>query len=202
MKKEKLALGAIKQDLMKICVFQLSIKTVWRFVYIIPITLLAITVGILIKNVFVGLLIFSIAVYHIIRYAFEYREYIQKKNMIISLIERGEISISKVIFSHIANEIIYEPHRFGRRAHSTKTITVYYFNGGCSWRVPDVFDHYTWSKEFYISSRGLENISIDGDEFYFVSLQANHEIAYIYPCKNFELDAGLKNNVDQKDSTV
>ena len=195
MKKEKLTLEAIKQDLMKTVGFQLSNKTAWRFSYIVPITLLAVMVGVLLKNVIVGLLIFSIAAYHIVRYVIEYRAYSQKKNAVILMIEREEISISNEILSHIATETIYEPHRVGRRALATKTITVYYFNGGSSWRLPSVDKHYDWSKDFYISSKGLENISISGDEFYFVSLQTNNEVAYIYPCKNFELDATLKNNV-------
>ena len=51
MKKEKLTLEAIKQDLMKTVGFQLSNKTDWRFSYIVPITLLAVMVGVLLKNV-------------------------------------------------------------------------------------------------------------------------------------------------------
>ena len=152
--------------------------------------------GVYFKNIFVGLLVFSIAAYHIVRYAIEYKEYKTNKNAIISLIERGEISIATEILSHIANETIYEPHQVrrgrGRRANATKTITVYYFDGGASWRVPTVEKHYSWSKDFYISSKGLGNISMKGDEFYFVSLQSHHDIAYIYPCKNFELDENLK----------
>jgi len=195
MRKEKITLEAIKQDLMKMVNFQLSNKNDWRFSYIVPITLLAVMAGVLLKNVIVGLLIFAVAAYHIVRYVIEYREHKKSKLAIISLVERGEISISNEVFSHIANETIYEPHRVGRRAHATKVITVYYFNSGSSWRVPNVDKHYAWSKEFYISSKGLENISISGDEFYIVSLQSHHEIAYIYPCKNFELDANLKSNV-------
>ena len=195
MKKEKITLEAIKQDLMKMVNFQLSNKSDWRFSYIVPITLLAVMAGVLLKNVIVGLLIFSVAAYHIVRYVIEYREHKKSKLAIISFVERGEISISNEVFSHIANETIYEPHRAGRRARATKVIFVYYFNSGSSWRVPNVDMHYSWSKEFYISSKGLENISISGDEFYFVSLQSHQEIAYIYPCKNFELDANLKSNV-------
>ena len=195
MKKEKITLEAIKQDLMKMVNFQLSNKNDWRFSYIVPITLLAVMAGVLLKNVIVGLLIFAVAAYHIVRYVIEYREHKKSKLAIISLVERGEISILNEVFSHIANETIYEPHRVGRRARATKVITVYYFNSGSSWRVPNVDKHYAWSKEFYISSKGLENISISGDEFYIVSLQSHHEIAYIYPCKNFELDANLKSNV-------
>ena len=195
MKKEKITLEAIKQDLMKMVNFQLSNKNDWRFSYIVPITLLAVMAGVLLKNVIVGLLIFAVAAYHIVRYMIEYREHKKSKLAIISLVERREISISNEVFSHIANETIYEPHRVGRRARATKVITVYYFNSGSSWRVPNVDKHYAWSKQFYISSKGLENISISGDEFYIVSLQSHHEIAYIYPCKNFELDANLKSNV-------
>ena len=195
MKKEKITLEAIKQDLMKMVNFQLSNKNDWRFSYIVPITLLAVMAGVLLKNVIVGLLIFAVAAYHIVRYMIEYREHKKSKLAIISLVERGEISISNEVFSHIANETIYEPHSVGRRTRATKVITIYYFNSGSSWRVPNVDKHYAWSKEFYISSKGLENISISGDEFYIVSLQSHHEIAYIYPCKNFELDANLKSNV-------
>ena len=123
----------------------------------------------------------------------EYKEYKTKKAAILSLIERGKISISTETFSHIANDLVYEPHRVFRRAWATKMITLYYFNGGSSWRVPLFAKHYEWSKEYFISSQGLKNISIKGDEFYFVSLQAYNDIAYIYPCKNFELDESLKN---------
>ena len=192
MKKEKITLEAIKQDLLKIVNFQLSNKAEWRFSYIIPITILAVMAGVYFKNIFVGLLIFSIAAYHIVRYTIEYKEYKTNKNAIISLIKRGEISIATEIFSHIAYETIYEPHRVGRRSKSAKTITLYHFNGGSSWRAPLFAKHYEWSKEYYISPKGLENISIKGDEFYFVSLQSHHDIEYIYPCKNFELDENLK----------
>ena len=195
MKKEKITLEDIKQDLMKTVNSQLSNKSDWRFSYIVPITLLAVMAGVLLKNVIVGLLIFAVAAYHIVRYVIEYREHKKGKLAIISLVERGEISISNEVFSHIANETIYEPHRVVRRARATKVITVYYFNSGSSWRVPNIDKHYAWSKEFYISSKGLENLSISGDEFYIVSLQSHQEIAYIYPCKNFELDANLKSNV-------
>ena len=201
MRKEKIVLGAIKQDLLKIVKFQLLNKSNWRFSYIVPITLLAVTVGTLLKNVFVGLLVFSVAAYHIVRYVIEYRKCKKSKNAIISIIGRGEISVSTETLRHIAREIIYEPHNgWGNfllssvfaKTHLTKTVTVYHFNGEASWRVPTVDKHYSWSREFYMSSKGLENISIVGDEFFFVRLQNHPDIAYIYPCKNFELDESLE----------
>ena len=191
MKKETLTIEAIKSDLIKIVNYQVSNNADWQFTYIVPYTALAILLGVFTKNIFVGIAVFCVAAYHIVRFIMEYKEYRTKKSAILSIIERGEISISKETFSHIANDVIYEPHIVRRKAKSTKTITLYHFNGGSSWRVPLLAKHYEWSKEYYISPKGLENISIKGDEFYFVSLQSHHDISYIYPCKNFELDKSL-----------
>ena len=191
MKKETLTMEAIKSDLIKIANYQVSNKADWRFSYIVPFTALAIFLGVFTKNVFIGMAIFCVAAYHIVRFIIEYKAYKAKKAAILSIIERGEISISTETFSHIATDVIYEPHNVGRRTKSTKTITLYHFNGGSSWRAPLFAKHYEWSKEYYISPKGLENISIKGDEFYLVSLQLHNDIAYIYPCKNFELDKSL-----------
>jgi hypothetical protein len=192
MKKETLTMEAIKSDLIKIVNYQVSNKADWRFSYIVPFTALAIFLGVFTKSVFIGMAVFCVAAYHIARFIIEYKAYKAKKAVILSVIERGEISITTETLSHIANDVIYEPHSARRRAKLTKIITLYHFDGGSSWRIPTLYKHYEWSKEYYISSKGLENISIKGDEFYFVSLQSHHDIAYIYPCKNFELDEDLK----------
>ena len=192
MKKEALTLDAIKSDLIRVAIEQVKTKTDWRFSYIVPFTALAIFLGSLTKNIFIGIAVFVVAAYHIIRFVIEYTAYKNQKAAILSVIERGEISVSKETFSHVSNDVIYEPHRVIGKSHTTKTITRYHFDGGCSWRVPSLTQHYEWSKEHYISAQGLENISIQGDEFYFVSLQRHHDIAYIYPCKNFELDKDIK----------
>ena len=191
MKKETLTLEAIKSDLIKIVNYQVSNKADWRFSYIFPFTALAIFLSIFTKNIFIGIAVFGVAAYHIVRFIMEYKAYKTKKAAILSVIERGEISVSTETFSHIANDVIYEPRRVGSRSKLTKTITLYHFNNGSSWRMSLFAKHYEWSKEYYISSKGLENISIKGDEFYFVSLQSHHDISYIYPCKNFELDKSL-----------
>ena len=195
MKKETITLDAIKKDLAKAVRVQMSNKSDWRFSYIIPASLLAVTVGVLLKSVWVGLLVSSIAVYHIVLYVLEYKEHKAKHAAVLSLIERGEISISREVLSHVSHETIYEPHgvetRFWKN-HATKTVTVYYFNGGVSWRVPRVSTHYAWSRDFHVSGKGLENISIVGDEFFLVSLQKHYDVSYIYPCKNFELGGELQ----------
>ena len=58
--------------------------------------------------------------------------------------------------------------------------------------MPDVLKHYDWSKEYNLSSEGLKNISVEGNEFFYVSLQGHPDVAYVYPCKFFELDKGLE----------
>lgn len=191
MKKETIRLEAIKQDLLKVVDLQLSTKLNWLFSQIIPITLLAILVCILVNNIFVIILVFLIAVFHITRFTIKYREYKKSKKEILSLTRREDISISKKIFNHISSEVIYDPHQYGTKARTTKSVNFYYFDGGTSWRVPNVSMHYSWSNEFNFSLQGLDNISIAGDEFFLIGLQNQPDIAYIYPCKYFELDENL-----------
>ncbi len=194
MKKETLLLSNITQDLKIVIKEKIGNTTDWRFSYIIPITLISVALGIVLKNVWLPLLIFSVAAYHIVRYIVEFKTQSIKKKAVMEVIGREDISISVVRLSHISSETIYEPHRVFRRANATKTVTYYYFESGNHWRIPKVDKHYIWSKDYYISSQGLENISIQGDEFYFVSLQGYNDIAYIYPCKIFELGEKLSND--------
>ncbi len=194
MKKEALLLPNITKDLKIIIKKQLVNTTGWRFSYIVPVTLLSVTLGVLLKNVWVALFIFSVAAYHTVRYIVEYRDYNTKKKAVMDAVDRADISVSIEKFSHTATETIYEPHSIATRGRATKTVKYYYFTSGIRWRVPGVENHYSWSKEYYISSKGLDNISIQGDEFYFISLQGYHDIAYIYPCKNFVLEEKSKGN--------
>ena len=193
MHKEKLTLFNIKHDLHNVASFKISNASDWRFSYIVPITLLAIMIGVLTKSILIGLLIFSVAAYHIVLYIPSCKEYFRQKKAIKEALDRGDISISVEKLSHIGTESIYEPHMGGRRVHEFKTVTFYYFVSGTRWRLPEVYKHYGWSKEYYLSNKGLENISVEGNEFYYISLQGEYDIAYIYPCKIFQLDAGLKN---------
>jgi len=41
----------------------------------------------------------------------------------------------------------------------------------------------------------LDNLSLVGDEFYFISVQGDFEISYIYPRKIFELGGDIKNSI-------
>ena len=193
MKKEKLTLTNVTKDLRDIAFFNISNVRPWRFSFIAPITMLAVMLGILLSSVWVGILIFLPAVYHIIRYVQEYRKHLIQKKALSDVLDRGEVSVSVKQLSHIAEETIYEPHSSGRYAHATKEVTFFYFEAGGHWRMPYTL-HYSWSKDYHLSPKGLENISLKGDEFFYVSLQGHYDIAYIYPCKFFELDSSLKNN--------
>ena len=55
-------------------------------------------VGIFLKNVFLGLLIFSVAAYHIVCYVTEHREYKQSKHAIISLVAAHPLK--EFLFTH------------------------------------------------------------------------------------------------------
>ena len=192
MKKETISLSNIQNDLMIIANTQISNDADVRLVFIVPLTLLSVLLGIFLKNIWISLAILALAVYQTVRFVFEYRDYKAKKKSICDVLERGDISISTERFSHVAAQTIVEPHNVGTRIKNTKTAVFFYFESGVGWRVPSMDKHYKWSKEYYVSTKGLENISIQGDEFFYVSLQGHFDIAYIYPCKNFTLDEQLK----------
>ena len=189
MKKETISLSNIQNDLMIIANTQISNDADVRLVFIVPLTLLSVLLGIFLKNIWISLAILALAVYHTVRFVFEYRDYKAKKESICDVLERGDISISTERFSHVAAQTIVEPHNVGTRIKNTKTAVFFYFESGVGWRVPSMDKHYKWSKEYYVSTKGLENISIQGDEFFYVSLQGHFDIAYIYPCKNFTISS-------------
>ena len=194
MQKDKLTLANVRQDLDKIANAKISNVGEWRSAYYIPITILAVMIGILLKNIWIGLLIFSVAAYHIVMNVIEHRKHGEQEKAITDILDRGDISISVERLSHIAHETIYEPHTHGKHTHVTKEVIFFYFESGISWRVPSVDKHYQWSSKCYLSSTGLINMSVSGNEFFYVALKGNHDIAYIYPCKLFELDESLKKN--------
>ncbi len=191
MQKETLTLSGIAHDLNLVANFRFFIVND-RYSYILAIGLLGIIAAIFTK-IWIGLVILCFAIYPTICFVRECQKDKRKRAAIESIILRGDVSISIKELSHISQETIYEPHRYGKRRYETKTVQFFYFVAGSSWRVPEVAKHYEWSKEYYISTKGLENISLPGDRFFYVSLQGYPDISYIYPCKTFVLDSTLKN---------
>ncbi len=213
MTKETLTLEGVSYDFKEIAKFNMSNVREWRLLYIIPLTLLAMIITFFLKKYYITAVIFLIIVYHIIRYILEYIKYRKKINIINQMAGREDICISLEKFTNISDGTIYEPHinfythlTLNTRRfifHALKPVNYFCFFSGRRWRIPDgrrfmpnyCNEHYKWSKDFYISSEGLHNISLFGDEFYFVSLKGSDEISYIYPCKNFVLDSSLNVNI-------
>jgi hypothetical protein len=192
MKKETITLSHMQEDLALVAKLQISNDSDGRLVFIIPLTLLAILGGIFLKSIWIPLPLLAVTAYHAVRFVSEYRDYKANMQRITDGIQRGDVSITTERFSHAATERIIEPHQTLTKTKITSIATFFYFEAGRRWRVPKVDKHYKWSKEYYVSTKGLENISLQGDEFFYVSLQGNFDIAYIYPCKNFALDPTLK----------
>jgi hypothetical protein len=191
MKKEALKLSNIKSDLDRMADFYMSNRMDVKLGYAIPIVFLAVIIGILTRRVWIGLIISLFSVFDILRFIQDVQAYRNTKQLIKATVERGDISISVETLDHIAEETIYEPYTTGVRgeAHrrNWKTVRMFYFEGGGSWRVPDVNRHYAWSEDYYMSPMGLINSSTEGEKFFFVCLQGYYDIAYIYPCDRFEL---------------
>ncbi len=188
--KEPLRLSNIKGDLMKMADFYMANRMDARLGFTFPVVMIAVIIGVLTKSFWIGLALSTLSYFDIARYIRDVRAYRNTKAQILGAIERGDISISVETLSHIAEETIYEPYTAGtREAHrrSYKVVTMFYFEGGGSWRLPRVDKHYAWSKNYYMSTAGLLNSSTQGEDFFFVCLQGNYDIAYIYPCDRFEL---------------
>jgi hypothetical protein len=210
MQKETLLLENIIKDLKIVRKFQKRNMLSWYAGYFTPPIVFAIILGVLLKSLWIGVLISSVSIYYIVLYIIESKNHRAAKDALLNVKKRGDISISVEKFEHTSIERIYEPNMragvLSNKLYSNLTQIAYFYNfsGGKRWRVPDVFynpyhrgfpredKHYRWSKDHYISTEGLANISLQGDEFFYISLQGYSDISYIYPCKMFVLEEMLK----------
>ena len=184
MQKEILRKENIREDLLKVIGKRKDVVGEWRLCYIVPLISLALIICFVWHQPWLGLLAFLPAVYHIVRLVLALRESRTREKELLSRLERGDLTISEEVLSHIAEETVYEPHVGHRRARSVKTVQIYYFRSGASWRHYPVEKHYAWSKLYNLSPEGLENTSVAGNVFYYVRLQSDGDIGYIYN-KNF-----------------
>ena len=186
MEKDKITISAVKEDLLKQERFKMAERTRYRLCAIIPFLLFS---SVVIYNATVlGAILFTVSAYQIIRLLIEYLKYCSHKKAIRFVMMREDVSISTEVFSHHADETVFEPHFVGTRLNLMKTVRKFYFKSGAEWREPLGYTHYEWSENYYRSPKGLENLSVSGDEFYYIHLQRNVDIAYVYPCKSFEID--------------
>ena len=192
MNKETLTLFNIKKDLYRKARSQLSNMEDWRLTLTSLLIGTAFALGIRFNSLWIGLVIFSPAVYHIFWFFVAKKEYKAQIKSIQRTIDRAGISISIEKLSHITRDTVYEPYTRRRKVGWTKTITVYHFESGNSWRAPRFGTLYDWSTTHYLSCKGLEDISAKGNEFFYISLQGYPDVIYVYPCKLFELDRQLR----------
>ena len=185
MTKEQLTIDAIRQDLSLVARQRRNNPADWRLQLMGGAVGVAVILWLLVENLWISAAVLSVAVYQIIQYSRESAEYGRKQKRIREQLEQCVVSVSVEVLSHIAMETIEEPHYYrGSRSHF-QTVKMFYFEGGTSWRVPNVFRHYEWSQEFPFTDQGLDNVSLVGDEFYVIRLQGYDHISYAYPCKFF-----------------
>ena len=188
MKKERLTIDNIKHDLLISINENYTNKADWRFSISLPIAILAIFAVIFLENIWIGLLIFSFAAYQMVRYIIAEKKFKNQIKIAKDAVMREEFIVSIETLEKVREETIYEPHIHGRHTHSTKDVYFFYFVSEIKWRMPEILKHYKWSKDYYISSEGLFNTSVVGNEFYFIKLEADPKVAYIYNTKFFEFD--------------
>ena len=136
-----------------------------------------------------------IFVYSLVHYISEVREKRwQGKKTSHSTEKREDYSVSVEKLSHITEET-YTVTR--RRRHYIKTVRIYYFYSGISWREPETHRHYDWSTEYNFTPSGLYNTSVKDNEFYYITYKGASNSAYIYNTKFFELkDVKPKENTE------
>ena len=133
----------------------------------------------------------ALTTYYTVRYLRERKDYADEAQVLRAALDRANISISIEKFSHVEKEILYEPHSVYHEG-TKYPANFFYFSSGNNWRVPEIFRFYTWSKTHYLTFEGLQNISLAGDEFFYISLQGSPDISFIYPCKLFTLTKELE----------
>lgn len=198
MKKETLTLAGVQRDLGVVTGFQIKTHHRHGNVYIHMYLVVVEALGAYLRSAWLALAgLIPVVVYWTI---VSVRKYKPRKQNVERELGREDVSVSVVRFSHISHELIYEPqkHRLTRGGKTVVNEAVFYhFEAGACWREPPVRAHYKWSRDFYLSRKGLENIADIGDEFYYVCLQNDPDISYIYPCELFELDAPLREKTER-----
>ena len=192
MKKEVLTLSNIRQDLSRFPRFYRYYSIEWRYIFFLLITPVAVLIGMVFKSLWAGLLVFTAAAYHIVRFVMACIHCAQQTRLIENACERSELSISVQRLRRIATEKIYEPHLATgiHKIHFFKKVCFFEFDS-LRWRVPDDFRHYEWSDEFCVGPGVLKNAAVPEAEFICVTVKEYPDIAYVYPCQFFTPDKSL-----------
>ena len=203
MKKEELKIENIKKDLAKCEIMRTTRKSSNWLSGVIAAPILAILAFTYMKFTEIPFDIYKwlaipfviIFVYSLVHYISEVRDELRdRKKVSNSNGEREDYSVSVEKLSHITEETytFVRAHR-----HHIRTVRIYYFYSGISWREPTTHRHYNWSPEYNLTPSGLYNTSVKDDEFYYITLKGASNSAYIYNTKFFELkDVKPKENTE------
>ena len=134
----------------------------------------------------------ALTTYYTVRYLRERKDYADEAQVLRAALNRANISISIEKFSHVGQEYHYEPYTIRQQEGTKSAAKFFYFSSGNNWRMPLIYRFYAWSKTHYLTYEGLQNISLAGDEFFYISLQGSPDISFIYPCKLFTLAKELE----------
>lgn len=187
MKQEALSYMQIRNDLMLIDKHKKSIQIMWRMNYIIGFGMLSVILSIRPLIFFQWMLPLPVVIYHAVLLYLWMKQHRPIERALRQAEGMDAFSVSLEKLTRIVDETVYEPHLGTRRFHSHSIVREMYFYSGASWRIPPVKKHYRWSDACCMSSQGLENTSVSGDEFYLISLKHESSVAYIYNTKFFRL---------------
>lgn len=198
MKKEKITLDNIKEDLEYFAYLNMSKKAGVYVALLILAFILAFIAGMIVRSFLTGLLVMVIAsIYPTVRLILENSKKRKMQNTVRSVSTRKDISISVEELSHISEETASAPSWTGSRRR-VKLNYVWHFTSGAEWVKPLYFSgFFPWSKEYSLGESGFITTSVAGNKFYYVSLQSDPDINFIYPCKFFELDEKLAVDVTE-----
>lgn len=198
MKKEKITLDNIKEDLEYFAYLNMSKKAGVYVALLILAFILAFIAGMIVKSFILGILVMVIAsVYPTVRLILENSKKRKMQNTVRSVSTREEISISVEELSHVSEETASAPSWTGSHRR-VKLNYVWHFTSGAEWVKPLYFSgFFPWSKEYSLGESGFITTSVAGNKFYYVSLQSDPDINFIYPCKFFELDEKLAVDVTE-----
>ena len=183
MEREELKFENIKKDLERVSAVEVGrVNYLWiAGVFITPVFAI---VGLFI-NKLIAAIFAVIWIYSLINYIPKISKNLKEKKITSEAFTRDDFSVSIEKLSHISEEIVSEPSPRGDLRH--RTVRYYHFCSGISWAEPNVADHYKWSRDFNLSSKGLSQTSVEGNEFYYVTLKGASNAAYIYNTKFFIL---------------
>lgn len=198
MKKEKITLDNIKEDLEYFAYLNMSKKAGVYVALLILAFILAFIAGMIVESFLTGLLVMVIAsVCPIVILIIEKSKRKKMQNTVRSVSTRKDISISVEELSHISEETASAPSWTGSHRR-VKLNYVWHFTSGAEWVKPLYFSgFFLWSKEYSLGESGFITTSVAGNKFYYVSLQSDPDINFIYPCKFFELDEMLAVDVTE-----